>query len=116
MDAFIQEDKEKKILEVEARVLSQTQRLSSAASPDYSITTADVTPETDSQTREDKNNVPSLDDAVKELNWKLTGEPEAAPSEHFSPQSESLPPVEECRVYREHDCGDHQVRGIGEQV
>ena len=69
-----------------------------------------------SQTREDKNNVPSLDDAVKELNWKLTGEPEAAPSEHFSPQSESLPPVEECRVYREHDCGDHQVRGIGEQV
>ena len=84
----------------EVHVLSQTQRLSSPASPDQSIPTADVTPETDSQTREDKNNVPSLDDAVKELNGKLTGEPEAAPSEH----SESLPPVEECRVYREPDC------------
>ena len=89
---------------LEVHVLSQTQRPSSAASPDHSITTADVTPATDSQTREDKNNVPSLDDAVKELNGKLTGEPEAAPSEHFTPQSESLPPVEECRVHREPDC------------
>ena len=64
----------------------------------------DVAPEADSQTGEDKDNVPSLDDAVKELNGKLTGEPEAAPSEHFSPQSKSLPPVEECRVHREPDC------------
>ena len=67
-----------KIIQVFDHLLQRNEKISKALrgekESEPSENDVDVAPEADSQTGEDKDNVPSLDDAVKELNGKLTDE------------------------------------------
>ena len=67
-----------KIIQVFDHLLQRNEKISKALrgekESEPTENDVDVAPEADSQTGEDKDNVPSLDDAVKELNGKLTDE------------------------------------------